>query len=257
MTTPEEVKTNLGPEIPVPSLVTDAGEKADEMIKELNKPADDADLKPEDQDLKPVEIEVAAEDVETDAPPEETKDDLEAKPPEKKERTDWKQKYHVLQGKYNAEVPRLQSQVHGQASEVIRLQDEIKTLNLKPAVTDQSADDGNVTPESFEEYGPEFVALAKQNKELEKTVAALQKSVGSDKEDRNQEKGTEFYTKMGEYDDINNDPAFLAWLKTDIHPSFGAPRYDGFARAVNQFDSNRAIAIFEEFKSLTPANKPE
>ena len=250
-------------DIPVPETVKQAGVKANEMIEELNKPAGDVDIKPEDQDSKPVTGEdKPGENLET-APPEK-------KAPEKKEPvTDWKQKYSVLQGKYNAEIPRLNTQVHGQANEIARLNDEVNTLkaagNVKPKPVDgeQKPDDTNlgddINPEDYDDYPPEIVNLAKKNKKLEAKLENLSKSVGSAEENRTKTEedqkrvlGEGFYKKMVDWDDVNDDPKFLDWLKNDIHPSYGVSRYPGFAKAVNAFDSDKVITIFKEFKALTP-----
>ena len=162
-------------------------------------------------------------------------------------------RYRVLQGKYNAEVPRLSSerdQAIRQAEEYKRQADELrKQLEAAPKLK-------LVTPEEVEQFGdgmvdmvrraareelsPEQARLAK----LEAELAELRSGVSTSRQLGFLETLTRDHA---DWPEINKDPAFHVWL-ADVDPLSGYSRQQLLDAAQDKQDGARASAIFAAFK---------
>ena len=227
-----------------PESVKAAGKQADELIKSLN--TSDETQGTEDQD-RTAEGDKTAEHggdtTQQQAPP---------APPKTDEVESWKQKYAVLQGKYNAEIPRLTAKVNELSQEIARLTAKLSKKAGDIESDDRTADMDNgddLDPEAFEEYGKPFVNLAKKNKELQSKLSEIENDKAADAAVRFRQ---DMAVMFPEWDTIDKDPGFINWLKNDIHPTFGESRYSRFAEAVNRWDAPRVAGFFQEYVDLHP-----
>lgn len=182
--------------------------------------------------------------------------------------TVWEHKYKSLQGRFNALVPELQNQVKTLQSD---LQTAIERLNAaaetkkKPEPVEPTVD-----PADVETFGADMVDMVKRVAErmfggvaremqtqaadltdriarLEEALQGTSKAVAATAEER-------FYDRLAElvpeWEKINVDPAFLAWLGED-DPIHG-PRQNALQQAHQALNVNRTAAVFKAFLSTVP-----
>lgn len=251
----------------VPEAVRKASQRSDELIAEGQKttvaPAGGQDQLPEGK--------TSVEDGGTPAQPA-------AEKASEVTVDSWKQKYSVLQGKYNAEVPRLNAKVHALNDEIARLTGEIARMKEglagsgkanKPAAGNTDDDDLNLDEFGFDESDkddPIYKTADRVNKlnskfkEVSETLNKIKETVGSVEEDRTVKAKQAFEqdlkTLVGEdFDEINVDPEFTNWLKTDVDPTTNRPRWAWFVEAYQSFDSPRLAVFFNAFRD-TRASRP-
>lgn len=185
----------------------------------------------------------------------------------------WENRYKTLQGKYNAEIPRLQDEVKRLQSKpddsiVKGLQEEISQLKAKINTTPDP-----VSP-SFEQlnrlrddYGDDFMegvqGVAQQMQQpllediaaLKQQVQATDKSV-SDVSNRAEDVDAQsvktvlrgiLSQKGVDFDQVNTDPLFTDWLNERTEELYGMPRASGFSDAYQQRDLNRVARFFEDY----------
>lgn len=247
---------------------------ANTLPASLQKELDDAEalqksLYPETEDTEetpqPIEPEaddepVVQQDVEViDATPQE-------KAPEVSEDT-WKSRFATINGKYQAEVPKLHDELRAtktQLDEALKgitfLRDQLTTITASKAPVDLS----DVSEEDKEAFGEDLINMMKKIAAVEagksaKTSEAHVKSVSAKLEDL--EKTAQdtafdkFLVKLGkevsDFEEINADPKWLDWLG-EYSPEVGGPRQDALNNAVAAHDVARTASLFKAFKALTP-----
>jgi len=287
----EEKKTDQELE-GMPSNVTAQGEKADELQQGLinGKTGEGSETPPETPAQAPKEGE--------EGKPEEEKKEFTCqvcgksfgsqqalaahsrvhaeKPEEEKAKGegDFKQKYEVLQGKYDAEIPRFRQQNAELRVALDSANETISNLNtivkeLKGAQHGEEAppEDGKATPaqagsgqlaptqklnpEDFEGYGDEmknlvssFNALVNENAQLKNLVGGVSQRVLVSDKDR-------YYDKLDkavkDWETINKTPEFVQWLD-DVDLMSGRTRDSLLQEADKKMDSQRVVNIFNAFK---------
>ena len=179
---------------------------------------------------------------------------------------DWEQKYRVMQGKFNSEVPALQAQV-------TTLTEQVKQfMENKPNETVE-------TPENFddavsalqEQYGAEFTDMVNNATEAKATVIAreianqivderlkdINAKVETVAETQVQTASEKFYgnldNKLSSWREINKDPTFLAWLNRPIDAELGGETYmDKLKAAYGSLDDSMVLTIFNRYIKLNP-----
>jgi hypothetical protein len=170
----------------------------------------------------------------------------------------WEQRYRVLNGKYNAEVPRLHATVNQLRGELDALK---KTLSERPAEPAKKL----VKPEEVDQYGEEFVDMVRRAaKEVagemlsEKDTEIRQLRARLD----NTESATQKMSRDGflaglaqrvpDWETLNTDARFMAWLgEHDLYS--GRPRQELLDEAATSGDSQRAAQFFLAFKGQLQA----
>jgi len=261
-----------------PKNVKDQGTKAEELQKEIiegkktpeekaealaaeeakvKKDKDGKPLKPAEKEVKPGEEEVT--------PGKEVK-------PVKEEPVDFEQKYKVLQGKYDSEVPGLQEALSG-ANETIASQNKIIASaqpgkppgegEVEKSAEEKAAEEAaeaktELKVEDFEGYGAEMIEMVTLVKDQAKTIKTQDEKLKKiderqeESEDRVIESDTKtFYTKLTElvedWQTINKSPEFLDWLaKKD--PFVGLTRHTLLEDAHSTLDLDRVAHFFTAFK---------
>lgn len=208
---------------------------------------------------------------ETDPPPQpqvvEERAEPEPAPPASSKRTDdaalWEQRYRVLEGKYNAEVPRMAAEIR-ELKGAIELQ--LARANRPEPSAEPVKPKALVTQQDIEAFGGDLVdligrkaqevaaereaALLKRIEDLNSQLATFgQKQEMSDQDRYLMNLGAE----VPNFRQINDDPRWHQWLLVQ-DPLTGARRQDYLNVASNARDVARTAAIFRAFMAeVTPA----
>lgn len=185
---------------------------------------------------------------------------------------DFEQKYRTLEGKYRAEVPRLQQQLQATARErddvgnrLTQLETELRQMRDKPQA--QTLD-----PKDVESFGADLVEMVRRqaNTEIERAVQThlagltdrlgrLEQSLTGVTQATVNNAEVTFRTNLKQlvpdFETINVSPKFLEWLGEE-DPVYGEPRQAALDRAANRMDVNRTAAVFLAFKQSLPAQAP-
>ena len=209
--------------------------------------------------------------VNTDTPqPAETPQPTPAEPapveqpaPQPEEET-FRQRYNVLQHKYNAEVPRLHAQLREAVANITQLTAEVQRLQQSTAQQPTAVPQDEEDTERFGEdlmaaIDRRATALAQQmlqsrDGEITQYIRSLEaklENVGERVVQTDQER---FYAALAQrvpqWESINGNQAWLAWL-SEVDPVYGQPRQAALDAAANALDANRVAAIFNAFNELT------
>lgn len=190
----------------------------------------------------------------------------------------WEQRYKVLQGKYNAEVPRLQRQVQDLSSTLEQLKAQgVATQGMLAALAQGrvAAPGGQsqtpvapvklVKDEEVKEFGEDLTDFIKRVAQeavlpaVEQKLQPVQQQVaevrGQSEEDRRMALKAAHERLLATLDreipdwrQQNNDPGFLDWL-SQADPYSGAARRDLLGKAYDGFDAPRIIAIFKGYRA--------
>jgi hypothetical protein len=183
---------------------------------------------------------------------------------------DWQQKYQILQGKYNAEVPQLHHQVKDLTRKLSETADRMeqiaKSQETKPAEQRQNAD-----PKDVENFGSDLVDMVQRVAQqmlggvaakvegvaidLEKRIAQLEQVVKGTSQAVNVTAEELFFNKLTtqvpDWEAVNADERFLAWLG-EVDPMLGQPRQAALDAAQQNLNVARTVSIFNMFKATLP-----
>jgi len=194
----------------------------------------------------------------------------------------WEHKYKVLQGKYNAEVPKLQKQVsegHDTIQELRQRQNNLETMLASIQTTNQTPPKPTEPPaptisdEEIATYGPDLVEVIQRlaRAEAEKMVAAgakpLADRLGKVEQDASQVSQTvalsaqektvqALAAAIPNWLELNNDDNYLAWLD-QVDPFAGKKRGVLLRQAFAANDAPRVIAFFKGYLTENAAVTPE
>lgn len=236
----------------LPKAVQAQADLADEIIKKIGDPTEPAANVETQTEVQQPEI-VAA----PPQPPTPVAPTAPAEP-------NWKHKFETLQGKYNAEVPRLNSQLVDLTSQVAKLAAE-KILPPAPPTPPAPV----VTDKDRETFGPDLVEMIERVsrtataplestiRELQAENAKLKGSVGEVTQHQTLTAKDIFERKLDgmcpDWQALNVDAGFIAWLQ-GVDPIYGLPRQEALNVAANNGDAQRTAVIFNAYKAtLTPA----
>lgn len=180
-------------------------------------------------------------------------------------REDWKQKYHVLQGKYDAEVPRLHEELKD-------LKDSVNKLTAAPteaATPEASKPFKYIKEEELEDYGPEFMDMVgraardiaeQQTSSLQNEITELKNQLGTTGQRVQNTEQQGFYYQLDrdvkDWREINQDKKFVAWLDMLI-PETDTRRQDALMDAFNHQDVGKVASFFRNYASTQEnANTP-
>ncbi len=241
---------------------------------------------PKDAEGNPLSPEAAAElaaagetvvNPEVDTPPQDVKPKVDTPPetppvPEDKA----EHRFKVLQGKYNAEVPRLQKEL-GASNELVselrqRVNNTESLLATMQAVAPAAAPAApaptqlpGITDEETAQFGPDLIDVIKRVAEhtimpqVDSRVAPLQTSVDAATQSASHAAHTvavsdrektiqTLAAAVPEWETQNEQPEFLAWLN-DKDAYAGVPRGQLLTDAFRANDAGRVIAFFKGFQT--------
>ncbi len=189
------------------------------------------------------------------------------------------QKYKVLQGKYNAEVPRLQKRVQEQDSELRDLKQQLlnqqtllAAMNTRTPPPPAAPATPLVSAEEVKEFGPDLIdvigRVAKQTllPEIESRVKPVQQRVEQTEKGTKEVKDQAFrdarakvldllQNEVSNYLQVNQDPAFIAWLG-EVDPYAGRLREDLLQEAYTANNGPRVVAFFKGYLAEHAATAP-
>lgn len=202
----------------------------------------------------------------------------------------WEQKYRVLQGKYNAEVPRLQNQVREQQTQLQSFQSQLTaTQNLLASLSAQRETAPAATPpastpaaparlvkdEEVREFGADLIDVMRRVVREEQAtllpeidrrvapvaqrverVAQATQNVGERVAQSDQQSVLSMLASaVPNWMELNEDPGFLEWLD-QVDPFSGAQRGALLKQAFKAHDGSRVVAFFsgylKEHAAVTP-----
>lgn len=237
----------------LPKAIQRQVKEANDMMEELKKPPES------------VEQEEPQQEPEAQAAPE-PEQELQERPEEvaapEPQRDDFEQKYRVLQGKYNAEVPRLNTQLRSLKEDLQAAMARIQQLEKpKKGATSEvkQITESLISDEEIEDYGPDFIDLVgrKAQEIANRTVADLNKKISELSEQLNGVRTTVRQTdhdrflsqldkRVENWRTINEDKRFLDWLdEPDVYA--GTERGRLLREAYQNGDVERVAAFFNGF----------
>lgn len=190
------------------------------------------------------------------------------KPPEDET---WERRYKTLQGMFNAEVPRLKSEVNDLKNQ---LSTAITRLDLASEVKPKSSSvtERLVTDKDVEDFGGDLVDLIKRQatevaqselskkiSKLEEENAQLLREVTGVSERQGESSRRDYFAELSrlvpDYEALNVDQGFLDWLN-EVDLLSGNQRQEYLNQAFNSFDPVRTANLFNTYKELIGAPAP-
>lgn len=183
--------------------------------------------------------------------------------------TSWQQRYQSLQGKYDAEVPRLTGQVRVLEGQVGQLQNLLASVRSAPppaaAPAPARTAAREVPKEDIEAYGEDLVIAARRwaRAEIEPEFAQMRSELAQ-LTTRSQSTETNIAHRTVEqsldatipnWRVINDDQAFIGWL-AHIDPFSNRKRHDMLAEAYAQGNAQRTAAFFRAYTNEQTAVNP-
>jgi hypothetical protein len=176
-------------------------------------------------------------------------------------------KFKVLQGKYNAEVPRLLSiveEARAQLAESQRLNQQLQQQLQAPPQAPQRREDTFqplVTDKERQDFGDDLVDMIGRRAQeavlpavrqlLQSELQPLKQTVARSAQSESELRQERIYRMLNErvpgWDVVNNSVEFLAWLE-QVDVFSGQSRRNSLATAWNAGDAPRVVGIFEAFK---------
>lgn len=174
----------------------------------------------------------------------------------------WQQKYRTLKGMYDAEVPRLHAQVKELQAYVTQLRDQLESApkQTAPQPTSEYKKSSLVTDDEVEAFGADLIevqrkvarevamefreelnALKSQNDELRKQIAQTGSQVGEVTFEQR------LFQAVPDWAQLNNDPAWIAWLD-EVDPILRGPRRNAAQAAYNANDAQGVAYYVQLFK---------
>lgn len=231
-------------------------EKIEQQLAQGTNPAP-ADPAPQD-DPKPAEPPADPEPAPAEPKPVETKPTpTEPVVPEET----WQQKYKTLKGMYDAEVPRLHAELRDLKATVESLRKATETKPAEPAkpaepvklVTDADVEafgqdlievQRKVAREVAAEFRAELDSLKAENADLRKQIG----DTGTKVVEASFE--TRLHRLVPDFDAINVDPAWIAWLE-EVDPMLRGPRKLAAQNAFTSGDAEGVAHYVNLFKAAT------
>jgi hypothetical protein len=207
----------------------------------------------------------------------------EVEPPKKEEpkADDWEHKFKVLQGKYNAEVPRLQKQLNESNDDrrelkqrMLNLEGMLASLQAvrEPPKEEPKKAQPVISDEEREQFGDDLIDLIKRVslnatlpeieshlkplegrvKQVDEKVATSQKSMA---ESKRQQVFDRLAAAVPNWEQQNEDENFLNWLDEDEGLT-KRPRAYFLTEAMKANDADTVIAYFTSFQGENAAATP-
>ena len=181
----------------------------------------------------------------------------------------WEHKYRRLQGKYDAEVPRLHSEVRELKQMLQQIQAEKAQAQQAQSQSDaeqseQKSRDPLVTDKDVEAFGDDLIDL--QRRVAKEVAGEFQQELGKLRHENEQlrqqmtqTQGATFETRLvqaiPDFQQINTDPRWVAWLD-EFDPMIQGPRRAVAEAAYHRGDVEAVKAYVDLFKQTVEEPKP-
>lgn len=183
----------------------------------------------------------------------------------------WERRYKTLQGLFNAEVPKLQTQVKDLSAKYQEAIERLESVAKQQETQARPEQQATANPKDVEDFGSDLVEMVQRQtqhvlgsvaQKLDGVVASFEKRLIQVEQAL---KGTSqtvamtaeemFFSKLAQvvpdWEQINSNDAWLAWLG-DVDPVYGQPRQVALDAAQKSMDVNRVAAVFNAFKGTLP-----
>ena len=256
----------------LPKAVQQQLDEADRLVATINGDKtgeDSSETNPENQE-KDMLVNVSRQEdpPENETPPNNTVSQ-ETKPQEFSDEK-WAHKYHTLKGMYDAEVPRLHSQVREMQTQIQQLIADKAEIEARKVEVLQV--DSLITDEDKEAFGPDLIdlieratnskvaTLANREAELVKEIKELKGQLGNVTERQVVSEKDRFLSSLAQqvpdWETLNIDPGFLNWLQ-EVDPVYGIPKQVALSNAYEGGDVARVATIFNSYKGTLAPRAPK
>ena len=247
----------------LPAAVQRQVEAAEALLNGANQPAVEPPAEPQAQP-EPQQEPTAAAPVPAPEPS-----------PAPQQPNEWEQKYKVLQGKFNSEVPALHHQVKD-LSRKLQEQAERTEALLRQQETKQAEQRPTADPKDVDAFGADLVEMVQRVAQqmlgntaakidgfmgsVEKRLVHIEQRLQGTTETVAQTAQETFYVQLErmvpDWQAINADQRFLVWLGED-DPLSGRSRQAALDAASGALDVRRTSAIFKAFLDTLPKQPPK
>ena len=188
-----------------------------------------------------------------------------AEPPKPQPQKDvWEERYKSLQGLFNQQVPTLQEKVKTLQT---NLDEAINRLNRASEQQERQPEKPQAAdPKDVENFGADLVdmvsrvagqaigraaqVLDSKVAQLDAQIAQLQATVKGTTQQVAMTAEQSFFDRVTklvpEWEQVNTDPAFLAWL-AETDPVYGINRQAALQKAQDSLNADHAAAVFKAF----------
>lgn len=248
----------------LPKAVQQQLEEADRIVADINGEKTGEDSSETNPVNQQVDQDIQADPPLNDLPPDNTVSQ-ETKQPEVPEEK-WAHKYHTLKGMYDAEVPRLHSQVREMQTQIQQLIAD-KAAVEATKVEQKQVVESLITEQDKEAFGPDLIdlierateskvgTLREREAQLVQEIKELKGQLGSVSERQVVSDKDRFLVGLGQqvsdWEALNVDQGFLAWLQ-QVDPVYGVPRQAALSNAYEVLDVTRVANIFKAYKQTLP-----
>lgn len=177
----------------------------------------------------------------------------------------WERKYLTLKGMYDAEVPRLHSQMKELNVQVQTLIAENAAAKAQQAYDQPSMAKTLITEQDKEAFGSDLLDLIDRATEqkvagfrdresqLLSEVNELKSKLGNVSERQGVSDKDRFLSALSaqvpDWEALNVDQGFLSWL-AEVDPIYGLPRQYALTNAYEAFDAARTATIFKQYRNM-------
>lgn len=185
---------------------------------------------------------------------------------------DWQKRYATLQGKFNAEVPKLHQAIRDRDAQINAFGQEL--VQLKAKVSEPKAKvDPLVTNQDDEKFGSDLIDLIRRAAREEgaavvqrldglegsmKSVLPEIRRVGVVANEVAQTRADRYWSEVDaavpDWKEINANPKWLAWLG-EYDPVAGRTRQAALDEASQNLEHQRVIAMFRLFEGPAPTTQ--
>ncbi len=176
------------------------------------------------------------------------------------------QKYRVLQGKYNAEVPELQRKLRDATHDAESLRNQLAAAKAAPA---HNASLDEVMAGAREKFDPELVDVMREMVSAAVTPVTTTVAEVTQRVDRaaataetsaQQSKTARLHAAIaqagGSFEAIDNDPAFIAWLAEPV-PYTGRTRHELMQASFDAGNPEQTAQFYIDYlRQKAPTPKP-
>lgn len=174
----------------------------------------------------------------------------------------WQRRCETVQGKLDAEMPRLFQQIRDQGETIRKMSAQLAERNAPPAV-----DETLVTQKDVDAFGEELIdamrrvgrdearkAYAAEREALEKKFGAVETQVGQVSQRVEKTALDAFWGEVislvPDWFAVDQDPSWIAWL--DTSPEFATSTYRELAsQAISKADPRKVAKLVETWKKET------
>ncbi len=182
----------------------------------------------------------------------------------------WERRFKVLQGKYNAEVPRLQQQLNGLADELKATRGLLASMTSEPRQPQPAAPPAPppaptrlVTDQETQAFGADLIDVMRRvvreetagvtaeidrrlqpvHERVDQVAATAQATTKAVAKRSKQAVDAHMDERCPQWRELNEDPEFLVWLD-QVDPFSGKERGELLVAAYKAFDAARVEAFF-------------